>query len=394
MENNFSYERYSRQIILKEFGHAAQEKLSAAKVIVVGAGGLGCPAMQYLAAAGVGTIGIVDFDVVEISNLQRQTIYSVADIGKSKAERTAEILSRFNPDLRIHAYNFKLDSRNAWNIINEYDVVLDGTDNFSTRYLVNDACVLLGKPLVYGAVLRFEGQVGVFNFAGKHDSYKTNYRDLFPKPPLPETVPSCNEAGVIGVLPGIIGTMQAGEVIKIITGIGESLANKIITYNLLSNSMNEFGILPAENKQVSIPNSRSEFENFDYDWFCGIKNNCPEISANDFDSLITTEEVTIVDVREFGELPVIDDFPFIQIPLSQFADSVDKIPAGQTTVIVCQSGKRSMVATRMLKENFPERKIFSLTGGVAGWKAYLLNKVLPPNQNRNYENDEETQRVY
>lgn len=379
---------------MKEFGPAAQKKLSAARVLVVGVGGLGCPALQYLAAAGVGTIGIVDFDVVEISNLQRQTIYGEADVGRPKAETSAEFLRKFNPEIEVNQYHLKLAPKNTWDIFNKYDIVLDGTDNFSTRYLVNDACVLLDKPLVYGAVLRFEGQIGVFNFTTKHDGYKANYRDLFPTPPALSTVPSCNEAGVIGVLPGIIGTMQAAEVIKIISGIGEPLANKLLSYNVLNHSMYEFRISPAEKRPTSFPKNRTEFESFDYNWFCGIKSDCPEISDRDFDKLRTHEEVTIVDVREFGELPAIEDFPFIQIPLSQFANSVDKIPAGKTTVIVCQSGKRSMVATRMLKEKFPERKVFSLTGGVTGWKAYRLNKSPLSNQNRMYENDEETQRIY
>jgi len=366
------YQRYQRQILLDEFGTLAQEKLSGARVLVAGAGGLGCPALQYLSAAGVGTIGIIDFDIVELSNLQRQTLYSVEDIGKPKARAAAEKLKAFNPDVLFHIHNIKLDSKNALEIISDYDMVLDGTDNFATRYLVNDACVLLNKPLVYGAVLRFEGQAGVFNLADKNTNIKTNYRDLFPEPPDPATAPSCNEAGVLGVLPGIIGTMQAAETIKIITGIGKPLCNTIISYNALTNLFYEFMISPAKEINPSCPKNAEEFRKFDYDWFCGPHEELHEITPAEFDLLRIQENIEIIDVRETGELPLVNEFIVIQIPLSKFEEALNFISTKKKIVVFCQMGKRSLAAVRMLNERFPECNALSLKGGIEAWKKYHL----------------------
>lgn len=368
MKTSDTYQRYQRQIILPEFGTAAQEKLFRAKVLVVGAGGLGCPALQYLSAAGVGTIGIIDFDTIELSNLQRQTLYSISDIGKSKAPTAAEKLKAFNPEVQILSFNVKLDSNNALESINDFDIVIDGTDNFSTRYLVNDACVLLNKPLVYGAVLRFEGQVGVFNLADKNTNIKTNYRDLFPEPPDPESSPSCNEAGVLGVLPGIIGTMQATEAIKIITRIGKPLCNTIVSYNALNNFFYEFMISPSKEINSSVPKSKEEFEKFDYDWFCGQHQQLPEITSQEFDLLRTKEKIDIIDVREMDELPKVDEFVFMQIPLSKFEEAINDISTKNKIIVFCQSGKRSLVAVKMLNERFPECTALSLKGGILEWK--------------------------
>ncbi|MBD0294073.1 MAG: HesA/MoeB/ThiF family protein, partial [Flavisolibacter sp.] len=218
MVSNEHNERYQRQVILQEFGEAGQQKLLQAKVLVIGAGGLGCPVLQYLAAAGVGVVGIADDDIVSLTNLHRQVLYSMSDIGKSKVERAAAILRQLNPDIEIIPYHLRLTNKNALDIITAYDIVVDATDNFPTRYLLNDACVLLSKPLIYGAVSKFEGQVAVFNGVGSSGEKSVNYRDLFPVPPQEDEVPNCAEAGVLGVLPGIIGSLQAGEVIKLITG--------------------------------------------------------------------------------------------------------------------------------------------------------------------------------
>jgi len=366
------YQRYHRQILLDEFGTAAQEKLFQSKVLVVGAGGLGCPALQYLSAAGLGTIGIIDFDIVELSNLQRQTLYSVNDIGKPKAQTAADKLKAFNPDILFQVHNIKLDSKNALEIISGYDVVIDGTDNFATRYLVNDACILRNKPLVYGAVLRFEGQVGVFNLVEKNTNIKTNYRDLFPVPPNPATAPSCNEAGVLGVLPGIIGTMQATEAIKIITGIGKPLCNTIVSYNALTNSFYEFLISTAKERNPTIPESEEEFRNFNYEWFCGLHEGLHEITAAEFDTLRTTEEIEIIDVREVGELPSVSEFVFTQIPLSKFEEAIKNISTENKIVIFCQTGKRSQAAVKMLNEKIPGCSAVSLKGGIEEWKKYRL----------------------
>lgn len=370
MEDLNKYERYRRQTVLKEFGTSAQDKLFEAKVLVVGAGGLGCPALQYLVAAGVGTLGIIDFDVVELSNLQRQTLFSVEDIGKPKAQTAADKLAAFNPDVQINVYQIKLDSKNALEILEAYDVVIDGTDNFATRYLVNDACVLLNKPLVYGAVLRFEGQVGVFNLIDKETGVSTNYRDLFPNPPLPSSVLSCNEAGVLGVLPGLIGTMQAAETIKIITSIGKPLCNKIVSCGLKNNLFYEFSISPAKEINVNFPKTKSAFLIFDYEWFCGIDRTLHEISPAEFDALRMKEEVNIIDVREKDEVPVVDEFLFEQIPLSRFDEVISEPAVECKTIIFCQTGIRSLTALKILTEKFPTCEAYSLMGGIVGWKKH------------------------
>ena len=366
------YYRYTRQTVLKDFGTVAQDKLFRSSILVIGAGGLGCPALQYLAAAGVGTIGIVDFDKVELSNLQRQTLFSPEDIGKYKAEVAAEKLKSFNPDVQFNTYTTCLSNANALEILEPYDIVLDGTDNFSTRYLINDACVILKKPLIYGAVLRMEGQVGVFNLLDKETGVITNYRDLFPQPPLPETVPSCIEAGVLGVLPGIIGTHQAAEVIKIITGIGKPLYNKILSCNVSNNLYYELSVSPSDKSGTNFPATKEEFKNFDYDWFCGVKPPVEEISYSVFDKLRENEHIQIIDVREADELPKIDEFKTLQIPWSRFAESIQKIDTENKIVVLCQSGIRSLKAVRLLKEKFSGGRFYSLSGGVLEWEKHQI----------------------
>lgn len=380
MKDVNKYERYKRQVILKEIGIAGQDKLFKSKILVVGAGGLGCPALQYLAASGVGTIGIIDFDIVELSNLQRQTLYNIDNIGKPKALMAAEKLKAFNPGIQINVYDTKLETNNALDILKNYDIVIDGTDNFATRYLVNDACVLLNKPLVYGAILRYEGQVGVFNFKNKPDSFQTNYRDVFPTPPLPSTVPSCSESGVLGVLPGIIGAMQAAEAIKLITGIGEPLCNKILSYNLRNNSFYEFGISPSSFKNILVPKNEKEFLNFDYDWFCGVNHEPLDISVNEFENLRRHEEIVIIDVREKGELPVVHEFSYHQIPLSQFEISIPGFLSDNKTVIFCQTGKRSLKAVKMLKQKYPDIIVYSLKGGIEAWKKQIIYSDIEMNK--------------
>lgn len=389
MDEPKKYERYLRQITLKEFGTIGQEKLFHAKVLVIGAGGLGCPALQYLAAAGVGTIGIVDFDIIELSNLQRQTLYSVEDIGKMKAGVAAAKLKLMNPDIRINIYCTKLDPGNTLGTLDDYDIIIDGTDNFSTRYMVNDACVLLNKPLVYGAVLRFEGQVGVFNFPVIGKAYKTNYRDLFPSPPSPSTVFSCSEAGVLGVLPGLIGTFQASEAIKLITGMGEPLCNKILSINLLSNLFYEFSISPGE-KNPSTPGTKEAFERFDYDWFCGHRDEPLEISTGKFDTIKSQEGITIIDIREEGELPVINEFSFVQIPMSSFDITGFTSNLNKETVLICQSGKRSLALAKKIKEKYPQSNVWSLRGGIEAWKNDHNSKVSKKELLSDYEKRENT----
>ncbi|MBK8670108.1 MAG: HesA/MoeB/ThiF family protein [Saprospiraceae bacterium] len=246
IDNKNVYQRYQKQMLLKALGVTGQEKLKNSKVLVVGAGGLGCPALLYLAAAGVGTIGIADGDDVEMTNLHRQVLYTMADLGLGKANTAAARLRAINPEISIHTYSFNLDKNNAWDIIDDYDIVLDGSDNFMTRYMINDACAILLKPYVYGAVQQFEGQVGVFNMLDKYKGTITSYRDLFALPPDNKNAISCNALGIIGVLPGIIGTLQATEVIKIITSIGKPLLNQVLTYSALDHSFYTFTIQPEK----------------------------------------------------------------------------------------------------------------------------------------------------
>ncbi len=368
MNTSDIYQRYQRQISLREIGEAGQQKLSLAKVLVIGAGGLGCPALQYLAAAGVGTLGIVDYDIVDISNLHRQILYSVDDIGKPKAEIAANKVKTLNPEIEVQTFIMKLDNQNAFHIIAGFDLVLDGTDNFASRYLINDACVLLKKPLVYGAVLRFEGQVGVFNLADKVTGRSANYRDLFPEPPDPDSVLSCNKAGVLGVVPGIIGMLQATEAIKIIAGVNEVLCNQIVNYNMLSNEFYKFNISPTEESINLIPKSETEFLKFDYDWFCNRHNANDEIAAEELDVLISNGKIRIIDVREKNELPLVNEFPHSQIPFSSIESIISSIDSSDTIVVFCQTGSRSAKTVKFLRAEISGCKAFSLSGGILAWK--------------------------
>lgn len=370
-------DRYERQIQLSGFGKKAQDKLTVAKVLVIGAGGLGCPALQYLAGSGIGTLGIVDFDTISITNLHRQTLYASEDVGKLKVEVAAQKLKALNPEIKIIKYAMQLTNQNALDIIKDYDVVIDGTDNFSSRYLINDACVLLDKPLIYGAVMRFEGQVGVFNL--EKNNLKTNYRDLFPTPPDVASALSCNEVGVLGVLPGIIGTWQASEAIKIISDIGTILTNKILTINLLQNKMYEFQLIKNLNSNFEIPQNSASFLNFNYDWFCNtnFKN---IISIEDFNQLRNAEKCTIIDVRELEELPNITEFEVLQLPLSNFNESISNMTFSNSVVLICQSGQRSLKAVGLLKKQHPKLKIFSLNGGILAWKKQHKSKIYEQSQ--------------
>jgi adenylyltransferase/sulfurtransferase len=366
METNHSYDRYQRQVILKNFGAEGQQKLLQAKVLMIGAGGLGCPALQYLAAAGIGTIGIVDDDIVDLSNLQRQVLYSVKDIGLCKAKRAAEILSDLNPGITLISYPERLTATNAFSIVEAFDIIIDGTDNFPSRYMINDLCVLLDKVLVYGAVSQYEGQVAVFN-KNINGSRSANYRDIFAVPPGENEVLNCSEGGVLGVLPGIIGTMQANETIKLITGIGDPLINKLLTYNSLNNLVYELEIHASEETHSMIPANRAAFESTPYGELCSAGANSFEIDLSFFNQLISSGNVDVIDIREPGETPVIDEFDHHRIPLPQL-DKLASIQSG-TIVLVCQTGKRSLQACGQLKNSFGSSKnIYSLRGGIVHWK--------------------------
>jgi len=365
MDNNKLYERYHRQIILPEFGEEGQQKLLKTKVLVIGAGGLGCPVLQYLTAAGVGIIGIVDDDVVSLNNLHRQVLYSVNDIGLSKAERATDILQKLNPDIRIIAYNERLVNQNALTFIDEFDIIIDGTDNFSTRYMINDACVLMNKPLIYGAISQFEGQVSIFRNANAAD---VNYRDIFPDPPKDGEVLNCAEAGVLGILPGIIGTMMASETIKLITGIGELLVNQLLTYNALNNQVYVLNLSVQQNTRSLIPKNENEFLKTDYVWLCTTPVSQEEIDAITFNNMVAKGNADVIDVRELHELPTVNEFEHIRIPLAQLADNSSVIKSG-TVIAFCQSGKRSLQAAKILNGIFGKsKKVYSLRGGIVEWK--------------------------
>ena len=362
------YERYHRQIILPEVGEQGQQKLLEAKVLVIGAGGLGCPVLQYLAAAGVGTIGIVDDDVVALNNLHRQVLYSVHDIGFSKAETAAGLLSRLNPEINIVPYNRRLTTENALDLLNAFDIIVDGTDNFSTRYMINDACVLLGKPLVYGAISQFEGQASVFNYSSKQNPGKINYRDIFPNPPNEDAILNCAEAGVLGVLPGIIGSMMANETIKMVTGIGEVLAGRLFTYDALSNQVYTFNLSAGKDTRSLIPKDEQEFIKTDYVWLCSSSNPELEIDIAAFNAVLAGQIADIIDVREPGEMPIVTEFDTIKIPLGQLSDQTDSIHS-DTVIVFCQSGKRSLHAAKTLSGIFANtKKVYSLKGGIVEWK--------------------------
>lgn len=355
--------RYSRQILLSDFGLAGQEKLKKASVLVIGAGGLGSPALLYLAAAGVGRLGIIDFDVVDVSNLQRQVLFINADVGKPKAQMAAERVRAINPNVSTDVYIEQLSSVNAFEIISKYDLILDGSDNLPTRYLVNDACVLLDKPLIYGAVFQFEGQVSVFNQLLDDGTRGPNYRDLFAEPPPPEFVPSCSEGGVLGVLPGMIGTMQANEAIKILTGIGTSLSGRLLLLDALDFTTRVVNI----RKNPAAPTITGLI---DYVAFCNPASKTtlaiPEISVQELKNLIDSKATfQLIDVREPSEVALVS-LNGENIPLKGIDQQSSKIRKDVLVIVYCKSGGRSATAVRKLQTlGFANTK--NLSGGILKW---------------------------
>jgi molybdopterin/thiamine biosynthesis adenylyltransferase/rhodanese-related sulfurtransferase len=362
-------ERYNRHIIIPEFGLAAQQKLKAAKVLVVGSGGLGSPVLLYLAAAGIGTIGIVDFDVVDDSNLQRQVLFGVNEIGKPKVEAAKARLQALNPHIEIVLYNTQLTSQNALDIIKDYDVVADGTDNFPTRYLVNDACVLLGKPNIYASIFQFEGQVSVFNYTNANGELGPNYRDLYPTPPPPGLVPSCAEGGVLGVLPGIIGSLQALEVIKVITGVGEPLAGRFYIFDALNFESRTFNISRREDNPLNGKNPTIT-KLIDYEQFCGVKaveKPVKEITAAELYKLqVKGEPFQLIDVREPYEYDIVNIGAEL-IPLATVAEQADKLNKDIPVIVHCKMGGRSAKAIRELEEKFGFTNLYNLKGGILAY---------------------------
>jgi molybdopterin/thiamine biosynthesis adenylyltransferase/rhodanese-related sulfurtransferase len=362
--------RYNRHIIIPEFGEEAQLKLKAAKVLIIGSGGLGSPALLYLTAAGVGTIGIVDFDVVDDSNLQRQVLFDIHEIGKSKVEAAKRRLEALNPHVHFILHNTHINSGNALDIIKEYDVVADGTDNFPTRYLVNDATLLLDKPNVYGSIFQFEGQVSVFNYVNRAGERGPNYRDLYPTPPPPGLVPSCAEGGVLGVLPGIIGSLQALEVIKVIAGIGEPLSGRFFTFDALNFENRTFNIKRRDDNPVNGINPTIH-ELIDYEQFCGMRaveeKPVKEISARElYDWQVKGKKFKLIDVREPSEFKIVEIGGEL-IPLATVSDNTDRIPKDIDVVVHCKAGVRSLKAIRELEEKFGYNNLFNLKGGILAY---------------------------
>lgn len=365
-------QRYSRHLIIPEVGIEGQRRLKAAKVLCVGAGGLGSPATMYLAAAGVGTIGLVDFDVVDFSNLQRQILHGTPDVGRSKLLSARDRLTSINPGVRIETHEVALSSENAIDILTPYDIVVDGTDNFPTRYLVNDACVLLKKPNVYGSIYRFEGQASVFaTEAGPC------YRCLYPEPPPPGLVPSCAEGGVLGVLPGIIGTIQANEAIKLIVGIGEPLVGRFLIFDALRMRFRELKLCRDPECPVcgEQPTIRALI---DYEQFCGVgqasatsvslpETDVPfETTVEELKARLERGDVVVVDVRELQEHRICRIAGSQLIPLGELPRRYQELDTTRDTVVHCKSGARSAKATSFLREKGFQR-VQNLKGGILAW---------------------------
>lgn len=365
--------RYNRQIILPDFGTEGQQKLKASKVLIVGAGGLGSPNLQYLTGAGIGTIGIIDFDEISLTNLQRQVLFDSSDIGKSKAAVAAAKLEKLNPETRFQVYNKQLSAANAMEIIGAYDLVIDGSDNLPTRYLVNDACVFLDKPLLYGAIFRYEGQVSVFNLLLKDGTRGPNYRDLFPTPPPPEMVTSCSEGGVFGALAGIIGAMQANEAIKILSGIGNTLSGRLLLFDSLEFTTRTLNIKFNKENPVSGDNP-SIFSLIDYEAFCAgpvtSKSDEGAITATLLKELMDSSTPPyLLDVREVHEF-AISHINGVNIPLSVLKNRISEIPKEKSIIVHCRSGLRSQKAIDLLKENgFNDLK--NLEGGLLAWQKMI-----------------------
>jgi len=375
--------RYSRHLILPEFNIEGQKKLKQAKVLVVGTGGLGAPLLLYLTAAGVGTIGMVDFDVVDDSNLQRQVLFTREDIGQSKVLAAKKRLEALNPYVRFNTYETALTSENALDIIKDYDVVADGTDNFPTRYLVNDACVLLGKVNVYASIYRFEGQATVFNFTNKAGELGPNYRDLFPTPPPPGVVPSCAEGGVIGVLPGILGSIQASEVIKVISGVGDTLSGRLFLFDAASFETRTLKIKRRKDNPLNGEHP-TQTTLIDYQEFCGLnlpdhtaeKKPVKSINVQQLHQLLQEKaNIQVVDVRETYEY----DIANIQgelMPKSEVTNYIPKISKDKQVVVHCRSGKRSSDVIELLQDQYGFDNLYNLEGGILAW-AKEIDHTMP-----------------
>jgi adenylyltransferase/sulfurtransferase len=375
--SNEEIRRYSRHLILPEVGLAGQKKIKSTSVLCIGAGGLGSPISMYLAAAGIGKIGIVDFDTVDYSNLQRQLLHTDADVGRSKAQSAKETLAGINPNCEVVLYNTRISSENALDLIRPYDIVVDGTDNFPTRYLTNDACVLLKKPNVYGSIFRFEGQASVFapHLGGPC------YRCLYPEPPPPGMVPSCAEGGVLGVLPGIVGCIQATEILKLALGKGTSLIGRLLLFNALDMKFRELKL--RRDPQCPICGDHPSIkELIDYEQFCGI---VPEPESTENPDEVTVQEmkkaldnpalgIKVVDVREPDEYEIAKVAGVPLLPLSQLNDRFTELDPNQQYYLHCKGGVRSMKALNFLRQQ-GFKYVKSVKGGISAWSDEIDRNV-------------------
>ncbi len=343
--------RYNRQILMPSFGLVSQEKLKNSSVLVIGCGGLGSPVLLYLTAAGVGKIGIVDNDVVDVSNLQRQILFVENEVGKSKVETASSKLKELNQNVIIEKYSSRFNSFNAMDIVGKYDLVVDGSDNFPTRYLVNDVCEILNKPFVYGAIHQFEGQVSVFNYNGG-----CTYRDLFSSPPAEEMAPNCSTSGVLGMMAGIVGSLQATEAVKVLTGIGEVLSGKLLLIEALTMNFRKIKI-------VRNPERKKITELIDYYAFCGQNNtNLESITFANFKAL-NRNEIQLIDVREKAEYDI-NNLGGELMPLAEIEGFLPRIKKDKTVVVHCQSGIRSQKAIELLQKKYGYTNLLNLTGGL------------------------------
>jgi sulfur-carrier protein adenylyltransferase/sulfurtransferase len=373
--NNDEILRYSRHLIMPEVGMEGQQKLKAARVLCIGAGGLGSPLALYLGAAGVGTLGIVDFDVVDYTNLQRQIIHSTADVGRKKLDSAVESLKAINPFVNVKTYETKLTSQNALQIFQDFDIVADGTDNFPTRYLVNDACVLTGKPNVYGSIFRFEGQASVFA-----TEEGPCYRCLYPEPPPPGLVPSCAEGGVLGILPGLVGVIQATEVIKLILGTGDPLIGRLLLVDALGMKFRELKLRKNPDCPVCGKNP-TVTKLIDYNQFCGIRGeekpvdaSIPEIQVEELKRRLDAgDDLFILDVREPHEYQICNIGGYL-IPLNDLPKRINELDSSREIVAHCKMGGRSAKAVAFLRQaGF--QKVYNLKGGITAWADRIDPKV-------------------
>jgi adenylyltransferase/sulfurtransferase len=361
--------RYSRHLIMPEVGMDGQKRLKASSILLIGAGGLGSPLGLYLGAAGIGRIGIVDFDIVDYSNLQRQVLHGTADVGRPKLHSARDRLNAINPEVRIDLYEERLSSQNALRIFEPYDIIIDGTDNFPTRYLVNDACVLLKKANVYGSIFRFDGQASIF-----YPPYGPCYRCLYPEPPPPGEVPSCAEGGVLGILPGVIGVIQATEAVKLILGKGEPLIGRLLHYDALAMKFREFKVRRNPNCPMCGDNPTIKGL-IDYEQFCGMrgqeapapKSAAAEITVEDLKKRMDRKEnLFVLDVRNPNEWQICKIPGTVLMPLPELPQRLGELPKDREIIVHCKSGMRSAKAVQLLKEQ-GFMQVVNLQGGIAAW---------------------------